>query len=220
MTIEISVIVAAYNSQDYIGRCLRSLIDQSISKDKYEIVIVNDGSEDFTDYALSLFKNPSDSLIKVIKNERNLGLPASLNKGIELSKGNLIVRVDSDDYVNRNFLAALRLYLDVYKDISAVACDYILVDKFENILEVISSKDHPIACGIMFRKDKLIDIGLYNKSFKFNEEKELMMRFQKKFKLHNLNLPLYRYRKHENNMTNNLDEMEKYEILLRETYKN
>ena len=220
MTIKISVIVAAYNAQEYIGRCLRSLISQTISKDKYEIIVVNDGSEDKTDYALSLFQKPTDTLIKVIKNERNLGLPASLNKGINISQGDLIVRVDSDDYVNSNFLDALRLYLDVYEDVSAVACDYILVDKFEKILEVISSKDKPIACGIMFRKDKLLDIGLYNRFFKFNEEKELMLRFKKKYKLHNLNLPLYRYRKHENNMTNNFYEMEKYENLLKELHKN
>ena len=149
-----------------------------------------------------------------------MGLPASLNKGINLSQGNFIVRVDSDDYVNTNFLAALWLYLDIYKDVSAVACDYILVDKFEKTLEIVSSKEKPIACGIMFRKDKLIDIGLYNKFFKFNEEKELMLRFKKKYKLHNLNLPLYRYRKHENNMTNNFYEMEKYENLLKEIDNN
>ena len=217
---EISVIVAAYNSQEYIGRCLRSLLNQTFSKNKYEIIVVNDASNDNTDYALSLFQNPRDKLIKVIKNEKNLGLPASLNKGINFSQGNFIVRVDSDDFVNSNFLAALWLYLDIYKDISAVACDYILIDKFEKTLEVVSSKDNPIACGIMFRKDKLIDIGLYNKSFKFNEEKELMLRFKKKYQLHNLNLPLYRYRKHENNMTNNLSEMEKYENLLKEIDKN
>ena len=217
---EISVIVAAYNAQEYIGRCLRSLLNQTFSKYKYEIIVVNDASNDNTDYALSLFQNPRDKLIKVIKNKKNLGLPASLNKGINFSQGNFIVRVDSDDYVNSNFLAALWLYLDIYKDISAVACDYILIDKFEKTLEVVSSKDNPIACGIMFRKDKLIDIGLYNKSFKFNEEKELMLRFKKKYQLHNLNLPLYRYRKHENNMTNNLSEMEKYENLLKEIDKN
>ena len=67
VNIEISVIVAAYNAQEYIGRCLRSLISQTFSKYQYEIIIVNDGSEDNTDYALSLFQNPTNNLIKVIK---------------------------------------------------------------------------------------------------------------------------------------------------------
>jgi len=186
-----------------------------MNKRDYEIIVVNDGSNDKTDYALNLFLKPNDSLIKIINNDKNLGLPASINKGIRISKGAYIVRVDSDDYVNSNFLSSLKLYLDIYKDAGAVACDYLLVDKFENLIEIVSSKKTPIACGIMFRKNTLVNLGLYNNSFRFNEEKELMIRFKKKYILHHLNLPLYRYRRHENNMTNNLSELEKYNIILK-----
>ncbi len=189
-----------------------------MSKRDYEIIVVNDGSHDKTDYALNLFLKPKDNLIKIINNEKNLGLPASINKGIRISKGAYVVRVDSDDYVNSNFLSSLKLYLDIYKDVGAVACDYLLVDKFENLIEIVSSEKTPIACGIMFRKNTLINLGLYNKTFRCNEEKELMIRFKKKYILHNLNLPLYRYRRHENNMTNNLSELEKYNTILRDMH--
>ena len=51
--------------------------------------------------------------------------------------------------------------------------------------------------------DKLIDLGLYNPDFLIHEDKELMIRFKKKYRISNLKLPLYRYRKHLTNITNN-----------------
>lgn len=99
----ISIIVPVYNGEKYIGRCLRSLLNQTYSKEKYEIIVVNDGSTDKTSYALELFKDD----IKLIINPKNIGLPASLNKGIKLSSGDYCVRVDSDDYVSNNFLTFL-----------------------------------------------------------------------------------------------------------------
>ena len=78
----VSVIVAAYNQDRFIGRCLRSLLHQTIPHDDYEIIVVNDGSTDKTAYALELFCDPKYSTVKVITNETNLGLPASLNRAI------------------------------------------------------------------------------------------------------------------------------------------
>ena len=66
----ISVIVPFYNQKKYIGRCIRSLLSQSLEKNFYEIIVVNDGSKDKTDQALSLFKRD----INIIKNKKNLGL--------------------------------------------------------------------------------------------------------------------------------------------------
>ena len=103
----VSVIIAAFNEEKYIGRCLRSLLDQTIDKKEYEIIVINDGSTDNTSYALELFRDPRYSIVKVISNEKNLGLPASLNIGIKLALGKFIVRVDADDFVNENFLKFL-----------------------------------------------------------------------------------------------------------------
>ena len=99
----ISVIVAAYNQERYIGRCLRSLLHQTLDHSKYEIIVVDDGSTDKTPYALNLFCDPKNSVVKIITNEVNLGLPASLNLAIKASKSEYLVRVDSDDFVNENF---------------------------------------------------------------------------------------------------------------------
>jgi len=207
---KVSVIVAAYNQEKYIGRCLRSLINQNMLKHEYEIIVINDGSTDRTDYALSQFVDPKNSLVKVINNEFNMGLPAALNKGINMSSAPYIVRVDSDDFVNNNFINILYYYLDSNPDCDAVACDYFLVDDVENIIERRDSKNMPIACGIMFRKKHLIEIGLYDEEFRMQEDVDLKIRFEKKYRIHNIRFPLYRYRMHDSNITKNIEKMDSY----------
>lgn len=204
----ISVIVAAYNQERYIGRCLRSLLHQTLDHSKYEIIVVDDGSTDKTPYALNLFCDPKNSVVKIITNKVNLGLPASLNLAIKASKSEYLVRVDSDDFVNENFLNLLRLYLETNPLSDAIACDYLLLDDNESVLEKVNCFDEPIACGIMFRKKQLIDIGLYDESFRLHEEKELRIRFEKKYNIKRIAIPLYRYRRHSSNITNDPKAME------------
>ena len=208
--IKLSVIVSAFNQEKYIGRCLRSLLKQSLNRDEYEIIVINDGSFDKTSYALELFNSPKEDLIKVITNEENLGLPTSLNKGINASKGKYIVRVDSDDFVNFNFLQFLSFYLDTNPESSAISCDYYLISEDEKVIERMESDKNPIACGILFRKETLIDIGLYDESFLYNEEVELRLRYLKKYSIDRLAIPLYRYRRHADNITNDKLKMEEY----------
>ena len=62
----------------------------------------------------------------------------------------------------------------------------------------------------MFKIDRIIDLGLYNQDFLIHEDKELMARFQSKYKISNIKLPLYRYRKHSSNITNNETKSKKY----------
>lgn len=197
MRFDISIIVPVFNREKYVGRCLRSLISQSMGRENFEIIVVDDGSTDDTNKILNAFKDE----IKILKNDQNIGLPASLNKGIKFSKGKYIVRVDSDDYVNVEFLKILHLFISQNQDFDAAACDYYLVDDNENVIKRIDCEKEPIGCGIIFETKHLIEIGLYNEKFFLNEEKELRERFIKKFKIKRVALPLYRYRQHNNNMT-------------------
>ena len=71
-----------YNEEKLISRCIRSLLSQTLASDLYEIIIVNDGSTDNTSYVVNLFKDPKNSIIKIIENKANIGLPSSLNKAI------------------------------------------------------------------------------------------------------------------------------------------
>ena len=212
---KISVLVPVYNQEKYIGRCLRSLLDQNLDSKDYEIILINDGSDDRSLYALNLFKGNN---IKLINNVNNKGLPYSLNKGIKDSSGDYIVRVDSDDYVNSNYLSILKLYLDLNKSCDAVSCDYLLVDEDENVLNHVDFTKDPIGCAIMFKKKHLLKIGLYDTNLRINEEKDLLIRFKDRYNIENIKLPLYRYRKHTNNMTNNTKEVKYFDKKLKQKH--
>jgi len=200
----VTVIVAAHNEERFIGRCIRSLLAQNFPRDLFEILVVNDGSNDKTEYALELFKED----ITIIHNSKNIGLPGSLNKAIQKTKTPYFIRVDADDFVSKNFLLFLYEFISQNRYMDAVACDYNLVNNKEDVLSRENCINNPIACGIMFNKDQIIKIGLYDENFLLHEERDLRIRFLKKYNIHRLELPLYRYRKHENNMTNNKNDMD------------
>lgn len=210
--IKLSVIITAYNEEQHIERCIRTVLNQTLQKDNYEVIVVDDCSTDFTAAILDKFQHD----IRVLKNEINLGLPASINNGIIQSNGRFYVRVDADDYVSEYFLEYLLYCIENNDKFAAVACDYIEVDANEKHLDRRSSAQAPIGCGVIFKKQVVIELGLYNSAFKAREEEELMKRFHKKgYSVLNLPLPLYRYRKHPNRITNNKILMEKYSKLLK-----
>lgn len=214
MVFQISVIVTAFNEEKYIGRCLRSLLSQNFNKNSYEIIVVNDCSDDKTEFAINQFISPFDQQIKLLSNPENKGLPFSLNLGIKNSNAKYIVRVDGDDFVNENFLSCLYFQIETIDGLDAVKCDYIRVDEEENLLSIADSVVDPIGCGIIFRRNALIDIGLYDTDFRFNEERELMSRFEEHFQVGHIPLPLYRYRQHSQNMTINKELKNHYDNLL------
>ena len=209
--LKVSVVVTAYNEEKYIGRCLRSLLSQTFPSDAYEIIVVDDCSDDRTAYALSQFAGA----IKVMTNETNLGLPASINLGLRAARGKYAIRVDADDFVNANFLQFLHYYLESNNQEDAVACDYFCVNDDEDVLSRENCLDRPIACGIMFRLADMQSVGLYDEGFHLREEEEFRIRYEKKFKISRLNLPLYRYRQHAGNMTRNIGEMDKFAEMLK-----
>ena len=92
----------------------------------------------------------------------------------------------------------------------AVACDYLLVDDREHIIKTVNCLDEPIGCGIMFRAHQLIDVGLYDEDMKTHEDKELRIRFEEKYTITRIELPLYRYRMHDSNMTKDEDNYQYY----------
>ena len=128
---KISVIVPVYNREKFIGRCLRSLLSQSMGLNNFEILLVDDGSTDATN---KIYESFSDE-IRIIKHKKNLGLPSALNTGIKKAKGRYVVRVDSDDYVNSEFLQILFLFIAENPKYDAVACDYYIVNDREQTIK-------------------------------------------------------------------------------------
>lgn len=89
---KISVLMSAYNSEEYIRESIDSILSQTLTD--FEFIVINDGSSDST---RSIIESYKDKRIKLINNERNLGLAGSLNLGISIAKGKYLVRMDADD---------------------------------------------------------------------------------------------------------------------------
>ena len=115
--------------------------------------------------------------------------------------GDYIFILDSDDYINEYTIFFLSSFLDSNKKWGAVASDYITVKKNKNLIKRFNFKNNPIACGILYRKKTLIDVGMYNPKLRINEDIELRNRYEKKYKIGYVELPLYRYTMHSGNMT-------------------
>ena len=210
----VSIIITAYNYDRYIERAVRSCLDQSLSKTNYEIIVINDCS---TDNTKSILENYKDE-IRLFNLEKNIGLSAARNFGVKKAKGQFVVFLDADDYIQRDLLLIEKTFLAENNNIDAVSTDYFLVDERGNHIEHVNSEAKPIACGIMFRKDLLIEAGLYDEDFRAREEEDLRIRFLKKNKIYNIILPLYRYRMHDSNLTKNTHEMDKYKSKLDEKH--
>ena len=202
----VSIIITTYNYERYIERAIRSCLDQTLSKKQYEIIVINDCSTDNTQQILDNYKDE----IRIFNLEKNVGLAAARNFAVKKALGQFIIFLDADDYIQRDLLLIQQTFLAENNSLDAVSIDYYLVDDRGSHIQHINAENKPIACGIMFRKDLLIDIGLYDESFRAREEEDLRIRFLKKHSIYNIILPLYRYRMHDNNLTKNEQEMDKY----------
>lgn len=193
----VSLIITAHNYDRYVERAIRSGIDQSIAKDQYEIIVVNDAS---TDRTSEILENYSD-VARCFNLEENVGLSAARNFGIQKARGQFVMFLDADDYVHKDILKVTKLFLDENNALDSVSVDYWLVDQRGNRIRQVDASKEPIACGILFRKDFLFDVGLYDEAFVAREEEDLRLRWEKVYGVHNLSIPLYRYRMHELNLT-------------------
>jgi glycosyltransferase involved in cell wall biosynthesis len=193
---KISVIVTNYNYEKWLRRCIRSLLNQNFND--YEIIIIDDCSTDNSRNILLEYQDVDK--IKLVFNKSNVGVGCSSTIGAKKATGKYIVRVDADDYVHNDFLKCLYLWAS-FNNSHAVACDYQEVNFNEDVLDTISQKKNPLACGILYRTDLLEYLGYWNEKLRINEDVDMIKRFKKEFKLEYLNIPLYRYFKHEESMT-------------------
>lgn len=211
----ISLIITAHNYAQYVERAIRSALDQSLSQSEYEILVINDASTDHTQDVLENYKEE----VRVFNLEQNLGLAGARNFGIQKAKGQFIIFLDADDYIHRDLLKVQKLFLEENSKLDAVSTDYYLVNERGERIEHVSAEEKPIACGIMFRKDFLYNVGLYDEKFRAREEEDLRIRWTESYNIYNLIVPLYRYRMHDSNLTKNTSAMEEHRELLDSKHK-
>lgn len=130
----ISVIMSVYNeSIDEIQKSVNSILNQSYSNIEFIIVIDNPDNTKLEKYLYSL----NDPRIRIIKNEKNIGLVKSLNKAIALAKGNYLARMDADDISAVDRLKYQKDFLDK-KKLDLVGGNIDLIDENDNLI----SKNH------------------------------------------------------------------------------
>lgn len=132
MTAIFSVIMPAFNAGKTICRSIESVLNQSVKS--FELIIIDDCSTDDTEEKVSKYLN--DSRIIYLRNEKNLGVALSRNKGIKHCKGRYIAFLDSDDYWMENKLLQQKKYFD--KGYKVVCSNYYADDdsKKKRILRV------------------------------------------------------------------------------------
>jgi len=110
----ISVILPAYNAEAYIKEAIDSILVQTYKN--FELLVLNDGSTDKTEEIILSYDDPR---ICYVKNETNLKLIKTLNKGIDLAKGEYIARMDADDISLPTRFEEEMKYMEIHPDIDA-----------------------------------------------------------------------------------------------------
>lgn len=121
----ISVIIPIYNTEKYLRRCIDSVLNSSYRN--FEIILINDGSDDGSADICKEYLN-RDSRIKYYE-QKNAGVSVARNRGIEESKGEWIVFVDSDDFISEDFLSTIAK--EEYQNYDLLIFDFVRLKKEE-----------------------------------------------------------------------------------------
>lgn len=160
----VSVIIPAYNIEDYIGRCLDSIISQTYKN--LEIIVVDDGSRDRTGEILDNYAK-KDRRIKVIHKE-NGGVSSARNKGIEVAEGDYIGFIDGDDLIEPEMYKTLvDLLEEENADIAHCGYQMVFPDRIDYYHNTGKKKIQTTEEGLKdLLSGEMIEPGLVNKLYK------------------------------------------------------
>jgi len=202
---QVTVLLAVYNGERYLGEALDSLLAQSLSE--FELLVVDDGSEDTTPRILADYA-AGDGRIRVETRPRNEGLIAALNFGLEQARGALVARLDADDRACPERLALQVDYLARHPAVAVVGGAARLVgrgrsriahrplepDAVRVALERENALIHP---SVMFRREAVLALGGYRDVALQAEDYDLWLRVSERHDLANLAETLIEYRFHD-----------------------
>ena len=209
----ISIIVPFYNVEQYIDRCLKSLICQTYTN--IEILLVDDCSPDDTIKIVKEYVR-KDARIKLLSYKKNRGLGGARNYGIEKAKGAYLMFVDSDDYIELNSIELLYTKAMHY-NLCVLEANYIkegetiteiLPRRSINTKDVLTGKEYwdsiPIAPVVAWNKLYKLSFLKENKLlFKLRKFEDVAFTaevFMKAKRVMNINLPFYHYIVRENSI--------------------
>ena len=204
---KVSVLLPVYNAQNFVKEAIESILHQTFHD--FELIIINDGS---SDDSYNVISKIDDGRIKFINHNINKGLIFTLNEGIDLARGEYIVRMDGDDYSLPERLSLQVNFMDSNKDIvvsGGQMIDYdnrIVLSKNPTVSDQVKASllfscviSHPtvIIRTDIFKSEKFY----YDKYFIHSEDYELWTRVINKYKVTNINEVILKYRTHQNQIS-------------------
>ncbi len=208
--IVVSIVMAVYNGEKYLSKTIDSVLNQSF-KD-FEFIIINDGSRDETE---GIILSYSDDRIVYVKNDTNLKLVGSLNKGIKLAKGEFIARIDADDIMYSQRLEEQVRFFRSHNDVGVLGSSIDIIDE-EGLLvskwnfpssdkelkEMLLNKNPISHPAVMYRKSLVINEEYpYNPKYPSCEDYELWIRLHKTTQFYSFEESLTQYRRHNEQIT-------------------
>lgn len=204
----VSVLLPAYNAEKYLAEAIESVLSQTYTR--FEFIIINDGSTDSTEQIINSF---NDTRICYIKNETNIGLIATLNKGIALAKGKYLMRMDADDICFPLRMEKQVLFLNQNPEYGICGCNYIEFDNsHKKLLKTSADHDEIYATmlfnssvvhpSLMIRLETIKNLTvIFDSNYPHAEDYELWSRLIAQCKFSSINEALLKYRLHEGQVT-------------------
>lgn len=203
----VSVLMPAYDAEKYIADAIKSILNQTFTD--FELIIVNDGSTDKTKQIIEEF---DDKRIKYFENDGNKGLSFTRNRLIEISKGEFIAWLDSDDVANPQRLKEQVSFLDNNPKHAFVASWARLIDGDNHptgnylksyipnkyLRELLLFVNYIVQSSMLIRKSHLPKL-LYDLNYPPTEDYELWVRILKEYQGEILPKVLVDYRIHNSN---------------------
>lgn len=201
----ISVIMSVYNGEKYLRESMDSILNQTFSD--FEFIIINDGSTDKTRQILESYTDPRIRLF----HQENIGLTKSLNKGIELARGEYIARQDADDVSMKDRLSKLISFFGTSPSPFGLATSsFYKIDHEGKITEQINLPTNPIHIlwrllfenpivhsGVLFPKKIFCEVGGYNEDIPYAQDYDLWSRITDCYEIAIVKDPLVSWRETE-----------------------
>ena len=214
----VSVLMAVYNGAPYLPSALDSVLAQSFTD--FELVVVDDGSTDETAAILRVYAQ-RDPRFVLVRNERNLKLTASLNRGLAVCRAPLVARADGDDLFSPNWLETQVQFLQRFTDIDVVASAswqmdssgrpthlYIPLREHECIKFNLLWECPIIHSGVVFRRATVMAVGGYDERFPITQDYDLWARLAANHRFAISQETLVRWRVHEHSTTGKQPELQ------------
>lgn len=153
----ISIVVPVYNVANFLDECIKTILDQSY--DDFELILVDDGSTDESG-SICDYYSKLDERVKVI-HQKNGGLSDARNTGINISNGQFITFIDSDDYVAKDYIE--KLYFSIIENNADICmCDFKKVSE-NSKLNDIKNSNSGILKPLLFDKNRTIEEVYYDR---------------------------------------------------------